>query len=99
MALSRQEQEVIITWDAEEKVARIYAADPVYIRKLDKLCEEFPETYKCITVAPDGLSKDYTVPAELISFHKPRGPMNLNEEQREAKRQAMKRLREKLRET
>lgn len=46
MTLSKFEQETIITFNAEEKTAEIYTADPVQIRRLDSLCTEFPDTYK-----------------------------------------------------
>ena len=45
MAYMRQEQETSIVWDEEEKVARIYTASPVSMRKLDRLCEAFPVEY------------------------------------------------------
>jgi len=45
MAYMRCEQETSIVWDEEEKVARIYTASPVSMRKLDKLCEDYPAEY------------------------------------------------------
>ena len=39
MAYMRSEQETSIVWDEEEKVARIWTASPVSMRKLDRLCE------------------------------------------------------------
>ena len=41
MAYTRMEQETSIVWDEEEKVARIYTASPVSMRKLDRLCEDY----------------------------------------------------------
>ena len=78
MTLSKFEQETIITFNAEEKTAEIYTADPVQIRRLDSLCTEFPDTYKLKN--QDSFSKNYTVPKEYITFRKPRV---ISEQQRE----------------
>ena len=43
---SKPERETSIIFDDEERVAHIYTAIQTYIRKLDKLCAEHPETYK-----------------------------------------------------
>ena len=45
MSLTRYEMETHILFNAEEKSAVVDTADPVYIRKLKKLCEEAPEFY------------------------------------------------------
>lgn len=69
--LSRQERETIIRWDAEEQVAYIDTANPVDIRKLDRLVEEFPDTYHCIRVDEKYAAKKYKVPASFIRYGKP----------------------------
>jgi len=53
MGYSRMEQETNIVWDEEEKVARIYTASPVSMRKLDKLCEDYPAEYQRVWVETD----------------------------------------------
>ena len=68
---SRYEQETSIVWDEEEKVARIYTASPVSIRKFDKLCAACPDTYKCTWEQDDGLAKKYEVNKRFIRFGKP----------------------------
>ena len=88
MTLSKFEQETIITFNAEEKTAEIYTADPVQIRRLDSLCTEFPDTYKL--KKQDSVSKTYTVPKEYITFRKPR---NISPEQRERLVENLKRAR------
>ena len=45
-SLSRTEQEVIIGFNAAEDTAELYTADPVWMRKLDKLVEQNPEQFK-----------------------------------------------------
>ena len=71
MSYSRYEQETSIVWDEEEKIARIYTASPVTIRKLDKLCEGFSDTYKQVWAQDDGLAKKYEVNKRYIRFGKP----------------------------
>ena len=78
MQLSAYEKETIILFNAEEKTAEIYTADPVQIRRLDSLCAEFPDTYKL--KKQDEISKTYTVPKDYITFRKPRV---ISERQRE----------------
>lgn len=68
---TRAEMETIIRFDAEDQKAYIYSADPVYIRKLDKLTESNAESYQCVRVLYGGKAKEYTAPAKLIRFGKP----------------------------
>ena len=75
--LLRCEQETIVTTDADTKIASVYTADPVYMRKLDALVEKYPDTYK--VVKEDELSKTYEFPKKLLSF---RAPKILTEEQK-----------------
>lgn len=46
MKLSRYEQEVVINFNADESEATIYTANLAWIRKMDKLCKEFPEVIR-----------------------------------------------------
>lgn len=46
MKLSRYEQEVVINLNADEDEATVYTANPMWIRKMDKLCKEFPEVIR-----------------------------------------------------
>ena len=67
--LTNAEREMTIRWDAEERIAHIYTSAAPYIRKLDKLCDEFPDEYKL--VSRDEYGVKYTCPAERIRFSKP----------------------------
>jgi hypothetical protein len=40
--------ETSISMNAEEKTAEIFTTDPVYLRKLTKLHEQYPDTYESI---------------------------------------------------
>ena len=66
---TRAETETTIRWDAEEKIAHIYTADPISTRKLDKLCAERPDTYKLVRRDANGAW--YEAPAKMIKFGKP----------------------------
>ena len=76
MIYSRQERETSIVWDDDEKLAHIYTASPVSMRKLDKLVREFPEEYvrTCTETDEEGriTAAKYTVPCRRIKFHRPR---------------------------
>ena len=56
----RAEIETTIRFDAEEKTAHIYTADPVYLRKLT---ETNPESYHLTWTEPGGNAKKYEAPA------------------------------------
>jgi hypothetical protein len=74
MNYSRAEQETSIVWDEEEKVAHIYTASPVTMRKLDKLCSAHPEEYKRVWVEKAGervTAAKYTAPSKRIRYGKP----------------------------
>lgn len=95
MNYSRAEQETSIVWDEEEKVANIYTASPVTMRKLDKLCEQYAEyrrTAQEIDKSGRQTAARYEVPAKLIRFGKPIARI-MTDEQREAARERMARMR------
>lgn len=75
MAYSRVEQETSIVWDEEEKVARIYTASPVSMRKLDRLCEEHPAEYQRVWVETDAdgrvTAARYQTGCKMVRFKRP----------------------------
>lgn len=92
MNYSRAEQETSIVWDEELKVARIYTASPISMRKLDKLCEACPDEYKQTWTETDKKGRvtaaKYEVTAKLIKFAKP-----ASEARRNAARERFARIR------
>ena len=86
---SRLEQETIINFNEEEKVASVYTFNPRLQRRLAKLAEEFPDD--CIrevdTWQPPG-SVDYTVPKKWIKIN-PSHSREMTEEQKQAARERM----------
>lgn len=96
MTLTNIERETIITFNAAEDTAEVYTADPVYIRKLDKLCERFPDTYKFMEELSDKRckeSKTYSMPKRLVKFRSPI-TREINEEQRAALAERLRKARE-----
>lgn len=70
MRLSRYEQEVIINFNAEDEKCTLYTANPVWIRKMDKLVESNPDEFKQIdrqTMKGELVSKTYEFPKKLVS--------------------------------
>lgn len=71
MALSRYEQETIINFNAEEEMAELYTANPVWIRKMDKLIKQNPGYFKSgKSEQYEGkvIAKRYIFPKRLISI-------------------------------
>ena len=88
MNYSRAEQETSIVWDEEQKVAHIYTASPVTMRKLDKLCEQYPGEYVRTWTENAGeriTAAKYVAPSKRIRFTKP-----ISEARREQARTAAK---------
>lgn len=79
--LTNEERETTINWSIANRTASIDTADPTVIRKLDKLTQEHPETYKCVKVDEPFKTKMYEVSSRYIRFGKPP-----TEAQREANR-------------
>ena len=88
MKLSRYEQETIINFNADEKMATLYTRDPAVMRKVDALVIEYPDTFKCI--GETDIDKTYEMPKSAVSYRKPR---HLSEEQREAARERIRTIR------
>ena len=81
MNYSRAEQETSIVWDEEKKVANVYTASPVTMRKLDKLCEQYPGEYRRTWVEKAGeriTAAKYEAPSKRIKFTKPASEAKIN---------------------
>ncbi len=88
MNYSKAEQETTVVWDEEQKVARIYTASPISMRKLDKLCEGCPDEYRQTWTETDKNGRvtaaKYEVAAKYVKFAKP-----ASEAKKEAGRRAV----------
>ena len=70
MSRPRSERETIIWFNEAEDVAEVYTHKKSWIKKLDKMCEEFPEHVK--PKLKDEYSKTYYIDKKLISIRQPR---------------------------
>lgn len=96
MALTNIERETIITFNVAEDTAEVYTADPVYVRKLDKLCEQFPDMYKFmeeLSAKRWKESKTYSMPKRLVKFRSPI-TREISEEQHSALAERLRKARE-----
>ena len=84
-SLSRYEQEVTISFNAEDDTAEVYATDPVWIRKLDRLADQNPEQFRPGRVETSGgkiISKRYTFPKRFITIRSKDVKFELTDEQK-----------------
>lgn len=93
MAFLKVEQETVVNFNAEEDTAELYTADPVMIRKMDKLVEENPEQFSGkvhSTYKGEVYAKKYYFPKRFVSIRTKDIKRNVTEEQREKAREQMK---------
>ncbi len=84
MRIQKEERETIINFNAKEKIATVYTRDPIFMKQMDKLVREYPNTFRCKSVSE--VDRVYEVPASSITFRKPR---KLSNGQRNHAREAM----------
>ncbi len=87
MKLMKYEQEVHISFCADEKIAILYTSYPAWIRKMDKLVGKNPQSFQCI--AQTAVGKTYSMPRNFISIRSKERTVTLTDKQKE---QATKRL-------
>ena len=87
MKLTRYEQETIINFSADDRIATIYTRDPAVMRQLDALVTEYPDIYKCI--GETDIDKTYVMPKSHVKYRKPR---HISEAKRQQARDAMKKI-------
>ncbi len=95
MALTRCEQEAVINFNAGEDTATLYTADPVWIRKMDKLVVSNPEQFSVIKSENQGvqlISKTYKFPKRFVSIRSKDVKLNLSDEKRQELSERAKRL-------
>jgi len=69
MSLSKSETETHISWTLDEKEATLYTNNPVWMRKMDKLCNSHSD----VTMSrQDGISKTYKFPFKWVKVVPPR---------------------------
>ena len=70
MQFTKYEMETIVNYNEDEAEASIYTASKNVMRKLDNLCERYPDTYRCID--REDYQATYRCPKGYINFKKPR---------------------------
>ena len=78
MKLTRSEQETIVNYQAEGEEGTIYTSIPTDIRRLQRLSEKYPESYKLIR--EDGVGVTYRFSKKLMTLRKPKKKVELTEE-------------------
>jgi len=87
------EREVIIRFSDADSEASLYTANPVWIRKFDKLVAEHPENFREVkkeTYQGKVIAKDYTFPKRFLSVRSRDVKQNLTDEQRKTISDRMK---------
>jgi len=69
MTLSKYERETIITYSEDTDKADVYTCSKSIMRKLDKMCDYYPDTYRLI--GKDEYSATYECPINRIRFANP----------------------------
>lgn len=92
MNFSRSEKETTIQYDLESNTAKIFTRIEKDINRLDKLCKEYPDEYKCVERHESG--NKYECTKRYITFRKP-VKRELTEEQKEKLRERLKEMRNK----
>lgn len=86
MNLTRYERETYITFNEEDELAVLTTRSKSVMTKLDKLCERFPETYKCSYRHKD--QAEYTFHKRFVRYGTPREPMSDERREQAAQRLA-----------
>lgn len=89
--LTNEERETHITWNAASRRATIDTADPVVIRKLDKLAQEHPEAYRVTRTDEAYGAKWYEVDKHYIRFGKPASKARRDANRRNAEKSILRR--------
>lgn len=84
--MTNEERETMLLTNAATDRFEISTADPVYIRRLEKLADAFPDTYQRGKVTKWG-ERSYTMPKRLLRFGRP-----ASEARKEANRRNAERL-------
>ncbi len=90
VALTKYEQEVLVSFNMESDSATLYTSSTTWMKRMDKLVEDYPEAYKVVEVGNFNgkpISKTYEFPIKYFRLAKPR--VELSEERKEELRQRL----------
>jgi len=91
---SLYEQETTVIFNNEEDHADIFTMNKSWIRKLDKLCQQYPEQFQRVVMDDIHGSKTYQVPKNLITIRPPLAPRVISNERLAQMKELGKRLAE-----
>lgn len=94
--LTKEERETVIIFNEASDMAILDTASLPMMRKMGKLCDEFPDVYK--VVKTDGRGARYELPKNLITVRRPR-KVEMTEEQRRAAADRLQGVRKKITKT
>ena len=66
MRVSTEEMETTVNIYKTDETAKLYSCDPRFMRKMDRLCEKYPNEYK--VVGRDEISATYSFPKKRLKF-------------------------------
>lgn len=95
-SLTAVEREVVINFNAAETEADIYTADPVWMRKLDKLVAQNPDQFKVIQEFKcEGkvIAKFYLFPKRFLTIRTKDIVSTMTDEQRAEQAERMRQMR------
>ena len=95
------ERETIIRWDDESAEATFYSVSPIWMRKLDKLVEKYPDKFRVTgSEKMDGeiCSKTYAIPKNFVSIRTKERTTVLTDEQKAERAERLRQMNAKRRE-
>lgn len=93
MGFLKIEQETLISFNAAEDMAELYTADPVMIRRMDKIVEQNPAQFKSEVHSRykgEVYAMNYIFPKKFVAIRTKDIVRNVSEEQRQKSRERMK---------
>ena len=68
--LTKYEMETVVNYNAGEQTATVYTRDKSVMRRLDRLVEDYPDSYKLLNQTD--IDKTYSMPKSYVTYRKPR---------------------------
>lgn len=98
MALTLDEQEVIISYSRSDELATLYTSDPTMIRKIKKILNESNENGEFVVKREDEDSIEVVFPKRCIKIS-PKKKREISEEERQRRIQTIADARERKKKT
>jgi hypothetical protein len=92
--LTSEEKETIIRFDDSSNIATVYTCNKSLMIKLQKFCDNNPDTYKLIESKSDNYSKTFEMSKKLVSFRSKKVTKVMSDEQRQKLSENMKKMKQ-----